>query len=133
MVNRFLHDPKRAVKDGSSSTLAPPELLERRAPKQSMRRAHIESGGWKRTQPPPARLVIGDDHATLRRSVRRLLENEGLEVVGEAGDGANAARVVCALKPDVAILDIAMPELDGFDATRQIARRSPGTKVILLS
>jgi DNA-binding NarL/FixJ family response regulator len=117
---------------GGTSTLPPPETREareRRAPKQSLRRPT----DWRRPHAPTARLVIADDHATLRRSVRLLLEKVGLEVVAEAGDGASAARVVCALKPDVAILDIAMPGLDGFEATRQIARRSPGTKVILLS
>jgi CheY-like chemotaxis protein len=117
----------------ASTLIAPPEpreARERRAPRQSVRR---EGGGWRRVQPPVARLVIADTQIATRHSVRRLLEAAGLEVVGEAADGAHAARLVCALKPDLAILDVALSELDGFDATRQIARRSPGTKVILLS
>jgi CheY-like chemotaxis protein len=133
MVKLLMADPPRATL-GRESTLAPPEpreARERRAPTQSLRRSQLGAG--RRPHTPIARLVIADDHATLRRSVRRLLEKAGLEVIGEAGDGVIAARVVCALKPDVAILDVAMPGLDGFEATRQIARRSPGTKVILLS
>jgi CheY-like chemotaxis protein len=116
-----------------ATSIAPPEpreARERRAPRQSVRR---EGSGWHRVHPPVARLVIADTQIATRHSVRRLLEAAGLEVIGEAADGAHAARMVCAFKPDLAILDVALSELDGFDATRQIARRSPGTKVILLA
>ena len=133
MVRLLRDDSRPTLLGGTIAPPEPPTTRDRRAPKQSLRRPATQTASWRQPHSPGVRLVIADYHAMLRRSVRRLLEKVGLEVIGEAGDGANAARVVCALKPDVAILDVAMPGLDGFDAARQIARRSPGTKVILLS
>jgi DNA-binding NarL/FixJ family response regulator len=80
------------------------------------------------------RLFLGDDHTLVRQGLRKILEErQDWEVVGEADDGRSAVRKVAALHPDVAVLDIGMPLLNGIDATRQIVRKSPGVKVLILS
>jgi len=80
------------------------------------------------------RILIADDHAVVREGTRRILEREeGLEVIAEAADGEEAVRRAAEFKPDVAIIDIAMPKLDGIEATRQIKALSPGITVLILS
>jgi DNA-binding NarL/FixJ family response regulator len=80
------------------------------------------------------KILIADDHAVVREGTRQILEQEpDLEVVAEAGDGEEAVRLVGSFKPDVAILDIAMPKLDGIQATRQIKSLYPGVVVLILS
>lgn len=79
------------------------------------------------------RILLADDHSMFRQGVRALLESEGCEVVGEAGDGREAVRLARSTKPDVAVLDISMPLLNGVDAAREIQRLAPGTQVILLT
>lgn len=81
----------------------------------------------------PVRLVLADDHLVLRQALKALLERSGLEVVADEGDGRAAVDAVRRLAPDVAVLDVAMPVLNGVDAAREIARVAPGTLVILLS
>ena len=81
----------------------------------------------------PIRVVLADDHQIVRQGVRALLERQGFEVVGEAEDGNEAVRLVTRFKPDVAVLDIAMPSLNGIDAAREIRRVSPDTRTILLT
>lgn len=77
------------------------------------------------------RLLIADDHVALRRSVIRALESEaGMEVVGEAGDGGMAVELAKSLNPDIVIMDIVMPLVNGIDATRQIVQDCPHTQVI---
>jgi len=79
-------------------------------------------------------ILLGDDHAILRSGLRKILtEHAGWDVVGEAGDGRAAVQMATDLQPDVAILDIGMPLLNGIEATRQITRRLPDTRVIVLS
>ena len=79
-------------------------------------------------------ILLGDDHTVVRQGLRKILEaQEGWEVVGEASDGREAARLALALEPDVAVLDIAMPLLSGIEATRQILRRLPNVGVLILS
>jgi two-component system response regulator NreC len=83
---------------------------------------------------PKLRLLIGDDHTLMRQGLRKILEEQAdWEVVAEVGDGRDAVRRALALKPDVAILDIGMPQLNGIDATQQIVRRVPETRVLILS
>jgi len=80
------------------------------------------------------RLLIADDHELVRHGIRGLLQaRRGWEVVGEATDGREAIQKSEYLQPDVAILDITMPHLDGLEATRQIAESSPKTKVLILT
>jgi two-component system response regulator NreC len=80
------------------------------------------------------RVVLADDHAVLREGVRMVLDAQpGITVVGEAGDGRQALELVETLDPDVAVMDIAMPNLNGPEATRQIRRRFPRTQVVILT
>lgn len=80
------------------------------------------------------RLLLGDDHTLMRQGLRKILEERPeWEVVAEAGDGREAVEQTLALQPDVAVLDIGMPLLNGIEATRQIVRRLPNVGVLILS
>jgi DNA-binding NarL/FixJ family response regulator len=80
------------------------------------------------------KVLIADDHAVVREGTRRILEQEpDMEVVGEAGDGEEAVNLATSLKPDVAIIDIAMPKLDGIEATKRIKAILPSINVLILS
>ena len=80
------------------------------------------------------RILLADDHTLVRQGLRKLLEERpDWEVIAEAGDGREAVRLAEQHKPDVAILDVAMPLLNGIEATRQITKRVPGTHVLVLS
>lgn len=80
------------------------------------------------------RIVIADDHSIFREGLRSMLEREpGLEVVGEAGDGAKAVSLSEELKPDIVIMDLSMQGLDGFEATERIKQNSLKIKVVVLS
>jgi len=79
-------------------------------------------------------IVLADDHEVMRRGVRALLETEeGLRVIGEAGDGLETVSLVEKVRPDVLVLDIMMPGLSGIDVAREVARSSPRTRVLILS
>ena len=78
-------------------------------------------------------ILIVDDHPSFRASARRLLEGEGYEVVGEAEDGASALRAVRELAPEVILLDVRLPDLDGFAVSRRITGRPESPIVILIS
>ena len=80
------------------------------------------------------RLLLADDHAIVRESLREVLAREpDIEVVGEAGDGAQALVRVHELKPDIVVTDISMPGMDGIELTRRILRECPGVKVLALT
>ncbi len=80
------------------------------------------------------RILIADDHEVVRQGVRSLLEaHPGWEVIAEASDGRDAVEKVAQLGPDVVILDIGMPNLNGLEATRQILRGHPGARVLILT
>ncbi len=82
----------------------------------------------------PITVVIADDHPVVRQGLRILLEGEGNhEIVGEAADGHEVVRLVKRLRPNIAILDIAMPLLNGLDCAREIKRSAPDTRIILLT
>jgi NarL family two-component system response regulator LiaR len=80
------------------------------------------------------KILLVDDHAVLREGMRRLLENDkDFKVVGEASDGEEAVEIVSKLKPDVVLMDIVMPKLNGVEATKQIRQLSPETHVLILT
>jgi two-component system response regulator NreC len=83
---------------------------------------------------PKLRLLLGDDHTLVRHGLLKLLEEQpDWEVVAEVGDGREAVRAAVALTPDVAIIDVAMPLLNGIDAAQQILRRVRATRILMLS
>src|SRR5712691_9417546 len=80
------------------------------------------------------RILVVDDHAVVRRGVRSLLEShEGWEVCGEATTGRDAVAQSLRLRPDVVVMDLSLPELNGLDATRQILKDSPRTEILVLT
>jgi DNA-binding NarL/FixJ family response regulator len=79
------------------------------------------------------KILIVDDHEALRAGVRTVLESHGFEVCGEADNGQEALSRALQLRPDLVILDITMPVLDGFSAAREIHKRLPGVGILLLS
>jgi two-component system response regulator NreC len=83
--------------------------------------------------PASCRLLLADDHTLLRQGVKALIETYGMTVVGEASDGREAVRIAEDTQPDVAILDVMMPFLNGLDVVREIRRVSPNTKSLLLT
>lgn len=79
-------------------------------------------------------VVLADDTPEIRTLLRLTLEDQGdIEVVGEAGDGEEAVKIVTELQPDALVLDLAMPVMDGFQAIPEVRRHAPGTKIIVLS
>lgn len=78
-------------------------------------------------------VVLADDHPIVRQGVRRLLEREEFEILGEASDGRQAISLAEQWRPDVMVLDLSMPTLNGIDAVHEIARVSPRTKIVLLT
>jgi len=80
------------------------------------------------------RILVVDDHIVVRKGLMAILETEpGIEVVGEAGDGKEAVEKACSLLPDVVLMDLVMPGMDGIEATRQIKQRVPQVQVLVLT
>jgi DNA-binding NarL/FixJ family response regulator len=80
------------------------------------------------------RVLLVDDHTVVRQGLRRILETDDeIEIVGEAGDGRTATEMVQRMHPNVVVMDIALPELNGIEATRQIVKRGEGARVLILT
>jgi DNA-binding NarL/FixJ family response regulator len=79
------------------------------------------------------RIVLADDHALVRDGIKRLLNEAGFCVCGEAADGKEAIQTVLALKPDLVLMDITMPVMNGIEATKEIRFLSPETKILIVS
>ena len=93
----------------------------------------IESRMSPPSSAPRLRILLADDQAVLRQGLKAILRQEGFEIVGEASDGHTAIKMCHTLKPEIAILDISMPLLNGIDAAREIHKSCPNTKIILLT
>jgi DNA-binding NarL/FixJ family response regulator len=79
------------------------------------------------------RLMLADDHRMLREGLGRSMREQGFDVVGEASDGAEAVLMAQRLRPDVILMDVTMPEMDGVEACRQVRIDLPGTQVVMLT
>jgi two-component system response regulator NreC len=80
------------------------------------------------------RVLLVDDHTVVRQGLRKILESDDeIEIVGEAGDGRSAVDMVQRMRPHVVVMDVALPELNGIEATRQITKRVEGAKVLVLT
>ncbi len=79
------------------------------------------------------RLMLADDHRMLREGLSRSMSEHGFDVVGEARDGVEAVNMAYSLTPDVILMDVSMPEMDGVEACRQVRTSVPGTKVVMLT
>src|SRR3989440_4411438 len=85
------------------------------------------------TIPGVTTVLIVDDHPSFRASARALLQAEGFEVVGEAADGAEALRAAEELRPDVVLLDVQLPDIDGFEVAAELARRNGRAPAVVLT
>ena len=82
----------------------------------------------------PIRILLVDDHEVVRKGVRAFFDvQEGIEVIGEAGSGARAVKMVEELVPDVVLMDLIMPGMDGVEATRLVKNLSPRTQIVVLT
>ena len=81
----------------------------------------------------PIRIVLVDDHAMIRQGLKVILESEGFQVAGEASDGREAIALCRRVRPDVAVLDISMPLLNGLDAAQEIMKERPQVRIVLLT
>lgn len=81
----------------------------------------------------PTQLLLADDHQIVRQGLKTMLEHEGFTIVGEAADGREAVRLAQTRHPDIAVLDLAMPGLNGVDAAREMLRSEPRMKAVLLT
>jgi two-component system response regulator NreC len=81
----------------------------------------------------PIRIVLADDHVLVRQSLKSLLEREGVQVAGEASDGQELVRVAARLRPDLAVVDIGMPLMNGLEAAGELRKSTPQTRTIILT
>lgn len=83
--------------------------------------------------PKVASVLIVDDHPSFRRTARALLESEGFEVVGEAADGASAIQAAASLRPDVVLLDVYLPDVDGFEVAEELTKNGRPPAIVMTS
>ena len=81
----------------------------------------------------PVRIFLADDHVVVRQGLKALLEREGFQVIGEASDGYTALQLIPSLNPDVAVIDVAMPLMNGIEIAQQLLKASPKVKSIVLT
>jgi CheY-like chemotaxis protein len=118
-----LDDPRAgSLNDGSGGYQAP--MTQQQDSEGQDRRPEAGDG---------PRVLVVDDAAPIRNAIRGVLEDAGIEVVGEASDGAQGVAMAGSLRPDVVLMDLRMPSRDGFQATEQIVRELPGIRVVVLS
>lgn len=114
-----------------------PRKIHRHNPDVSKKRSLNKMNGKESTLASPnkqIRVLLAEDNAPFRKSLKTLIELKGdIEVVGEAKDGLEAVRMAKKLQPNVVVTDIAMPRLNGLQASRQIVENSPTTRVLILS
>jgi CheY-like chemotaxis protein len=96
-------------------------------------RGSVRVPGWTMRDMPPTRVLVVDDHEGFRAVVRAVLESDGLVVVAEAADGAEAVAVAERLSPDVVLLDVHLPDLDGFEVSERLAALPSPAVVVLTS
>src|SRR5918992_964275 len=102
----------------------------------SARYATLRSMGERSGDDKPGaaiRVVLVDDHTMLRHGLRQTLREHGLDVVGEASNGRSGAQLALELKPDVVVMDLDMPQMNGIEATRAIVEREPGARILMLT
>src|SRR5512143_3863602 len=100
---------------------------EQAEPGRPDRQWSVRSGG------PLMRVLLADDHQLLRQAIRRALEDAGMTVVAEAADGGEAVRLAGELRPDVVVMDVSMPVLDGIEATRRVHADWPELPIVILT
>jgi len=81
----------------------------------------------------PIRLLLADDHRMLRETLKRSMIDEGFEIAGEASDGQEAVDLALELDPDVVLMDVTMPDMDGVEATRRIVEQRPESRIVMLT
>lgn len=81
----------------------------------------------------PIRLLLADDHRMLRETLKRSMIDEGFEIAGEASDGQEAVELTLEVQPDVVLMDVTMPDMDGVEATRRIIEQRPETRIVMLT
>jgi DNA-binding NarL/FixJ family response regulator len=87
-----------------------------------------------KTETQTIKLLLADDHAIVRDGLRSLIEQQtDMEIIGEAADGAEAVASACSLRPDVVVMDVSMPQVNGIEATRRIRKECPETRVLALT
>ena len=102
-------------------------------PRTGLTQPRLTTNPAKRSDPAPIRLMLADDHKMLREGLRRSMVERGFDVIGEARDGAEAVELSASLRPDVILMDVSMPEIDGVEATRQIRERQPDVRIVMLT